>query len=105
MGQIGQCPNCGKLIAFGFPIHDCTPTANFIRAQAANSNTQQKGSSMNHLVKFRDLKTGEQFKFTGSGFSHTCTKISARQYTWRPEGASRLLKSKVGTIDVKVVRQ
>lgn len=60
---------------------------------------------MVEIVKFRALKIGDTFKFTGSSFTHTCKKISARQYTWRPEGASRPLKSKVGTIDVKVIKQ
>lgn len=25
MGSVGRCPECGKLIAYIFPLHDCTP--------------------------------------------------------------------------------
>jgi hypothetical protein len=105
MGQIGLCPNCGKLIAFDFPIHDCRPTANFLRALARKINARQKGNTMNHLVKFRDLKIGDRFIFTGSGFSHTCTKTSARTYTWVGGVNGETLKTKVGTINVKVVKK
>lgn len=102
MADMGLCPNCGRLIWFAFPIHDCTPTANFLRAQAAKANTQQKGDE---IMKFRDLKVGDKFVFTGSGFSHTCTKKSARTYTWVGGVNGETLKTRVGTINVEVVKK
>lgn len=59
---------------------------------------------MNHLIKFRDLKIGDKFKFTGSGFSSVCTKISARKYTWHA-GSEKVLTSRVGTVAVSVIKQ
>jgi hypothetical protein len=101
MGGIGLCPKCGRLISFDFPIHDCRPTANFLRAQAEKARAQQAEINM----KFRDLKIGDRFIFTGSGFSHTCTKTSARTYTWVGGVNGETLKTKVGTINVKVVKK
>jgi hypothetical protein len=40
--SIGLCPDCGKLISFHFPIHDCVPTPNFKRAQAKKQKTKRK---------------------------------------------------------------
>jgi len=105
MGGIGLCPKCGRLISFDFPIHDCRPTANFLRAQAAKSTPDRKERNMDQLTKFRDLKIGDRFIFTGSGFRHTCTKTSARTYTWVGGVNGETLKTKVGTINVKVVKK
>lgn len=59
---------------------------------------------MAELIRFRDLKTGDKFRFTSASFRHVCTKTSARTYTWRA-GSEKPLKSRVGTIDVKVVKE
>jgi hypothetical protein len=29
----GRCPDCGKIIVPRFPLHDCVPTKNFLRAK------------------------------------------------------------------------
>lgn len=31
MSSVLKCPDCGKLIAAVFPLHDCKPTSNFMR--------------------------------------------------------------------------
>ena len=57
----------------------------------------------NMATRFRDLKIGDTFTFPGVGFSHVCTKTSARGYEWTQGGQT--LKSKVGTINVEVVKR
>lgn len=29
MGRVTNCPDCGKIIALIFPMHNCSPTPNF----------------------------------------------------------------------------
>jgi len=57
----------------------------------------------NMATRFRDLKIGDTFTFPGAGFSYVCTKTSARGYEWTQGGQT--LKSKVGTINVEVVKR
>ena len=84
---------------FGF--HDHAPSLQMVARDAVCNIVLEW---RNHM-KFRDLKIGDKFKFTGFSFTHTCTKTSARTYTWQPDGASRPLKSKVSTIEVKIIKQ
>jgi len=45
--SIGLCPDCGKLISFHFPVHDCVPTPNkkreLQRAKRKKVKRKQKG--------------------------------------------------------------
>lgn len=54
-------------------------------------------------MKFRDLKTGDYFKFDNgvSTFNEVCRKMSARRYGWN-DADGKTQMSSVGTINVKV---
>lgn len=67
--EVGLCPDCGKLISFHFPIHDCKPTPNFKR--------QQKKKRMNDEKKSKGYITGKTRFKTLKGLVRRCIKAGA----------------------------
>lgn len=57
------------------------------------------------LAKFKDLPIGAKFQFpqrpAGSGFSYTCTKVSAGKYEWTEKRGT--YQTRVGSVNVDVV--
>jgi hypothetical protein len=87
--DVGRCPDCGKLVAFYFPIHDCTPTPNFKREKKAV--TENTG---NKLPKPQYITGKTRFK-TLKGLVRRCMKAGATDAgvddagnfsVWWPEG-------------------
>ena len=66
MGMVTRCPECGKLIALSFPLHDCKPTEENMAKQKPEKTATQTGPRY-FAIHEAGLRNGSFFRVRKPG--------------------------------------